>query len=126
MEIHCKNILSELKFYLPQQLFGQATVFAHLDPSYILWDWAKICVPFPSVHALLLSPRFMDQQSRNPRRGMRKVCGSRAKAGPLGDQQQLDGSSDVPLVIIKQELTKEQCCQITEIDLKNGRQRQEF
>ena len=41
---------------------------------------------------------------------MRKVCGSRAKAGP-GDQLE-EGDSDVPLVIIKQELAKEQYCHI--------------
>ena len=37
---------------------------------------------------------------------MRKVCGSRAKVGPPGDQQR-EEDSDVPLVVIKQELAKE-------------------
>ena len=37
---------------------------------------------------------------------MRKVCGSRAKVGPPGDQRR-EGDSDVPLVVIKQELAKE-------------------
>ena len=36
---------------------------------------------------------------------MRKVCGSRAKVGLPGDQQR-EGDSDVPLVVIKQELSE--------------------
>ena len=37
---------------------------------------------------------------------MRKVCGPRATVGPPGDQQR-EEDSDVPMVVIKQELAKE-------------------